>query len=157
MTVLSDDVVSRGRVAVSRIAGTRPTHPTPLVRWLLKEAEDASLGLSKADAVASVKAAAQWLKEYGYLVDSGEQRTHGLALAQEKLRFWLSKETVGWRCPRCAVRYLFTKARRCPRCVKVTLRQDREGINDYFIAEYRAPLSERGTAASGGAHGCRTR
>jgi len=145
ITVLSDTANSGGRVSVSRIAGTRPTHPTPLVRWLLKEADDASLGLTKPDAVATVQAAAQWLKEYGYLVDSGELRTKGWGLAQEKLRFWLSPEPVGWRCPRCAVRYLFAEERRCPRCVKVKLRADRPGANDYFLAEYQAPLSERGT------------
>ncbi len=144
MTVLSDDATSSGRVVVSRIAGTRPSHPTPLVRWLLKEADDASLGLTKPEAVEIVKAAAKWLTEYGFLVAAGEQKVHGLALAQEKLRFWLSSEPVGWRCPRCAVRYLFTQVRRCPRCVKVKLREDREGANDYFIAEYRAPLTERG-------------
>jgi hypothetical protein len=144
MTVLSDDAASRGRVAVSRIAGIRPTHPTPIVRWLLKEAEDASLILSKPDAVETVKAAAQWLTDYGYLVSAGEQRTHGWSLAQEKLRFWLSPEPIGWRCPRCAVRYLFTQSRRCPRCIKVKLREDRPGANDYFISEYRASLSDRG-------------
>ena len=144
MTVLSDGGASGGRVNVSRIAGTRATHPTPLVRWLLKEADDASLGLTKPDAVEMVKSATKWLVDYGFLVAAGEQKVHGLALAQEKLRFWLSSEPVGWRCPRCAVRYLFTKERRCPRCVKVKLRVDREGANDYFIAEYRAPLTERG-------------
>jgi hypothetical protein len=151
-TVFSDRNTNSGRgVTIRRIGGRDPdaakrdpNKPAPvgpttsLTRWLAVEAN-----IDKADAKKTIRAATSWLNEYGYLVPPASQGPY--MLAEEKLRFWVADtaDPVGYRCPRCAVRYLFTAPRRCPRCVKVDLVDDKIRAGDFFRAEYRQPVSAR--------------
>jgi len=146
-TVFSDTTEPRDRVNVRRLAGRdRNGDPaggstTALCRWLMAEA-----GLDRATAKKTLRAAAGWLEEYGFLVEGTGVVAGGWLVAEEKLRFWLAagEHPVGERCSRCAVRHVFLQAsRRCPRCVKVRLAVDRAGRGDFFRVEYRAPIAAR--------------
>jgi hypothetical protein len=147
-TVFSDQAAGQGRLLnVRRLAGRAPAKrgdvgpTTSLTRWLAATAK-----LSKADAKKAVRAAASWLHDYGYLVE----RSGGYLVAEEKLLFWVSDaaDPVGYRCPRCAVRHLFSQPRRCPRCVKVELVDDKARAGDYFRDEYRQPVGARVAVAA---------
>jgi DEAD/DEAH box helicase/Helicase conserved C-terminal domain/Domain of unknown function (DUF1998) len=145
--VFSDTIEPRNGVNVRRLAGRDKNgdpaggSTTALCRWLMAEA-----GLDRANAKTTLRAAADWLKEYGFLVEGTGLVAGGWRVAEEKLRFWLTvaEQLVGERCSRCAIRYVFLQAgRRCPRCVKVRLAADRIGRGDFFRVEYRAPIAAR--------------
>ena len=146
---------------VKRIAGKQDQagNDTPynsrLTRWLLRQVGRGNDKEARQDARNIVRHAAVFLKDHGFLMQAAG--SPGLQVAEEKLLFWQPKEPLGYRCPRCASRWLFTEPRECPRCVKVKLTADRPGRDDFFRATYTAPLdktvrvvAEEHTAVVGG-------
>lgn len=135
---------SRGRTSYRRLAGkvlpdgTDSPQTTALTRWVKKEAglpQDAH-GTQAAKQI--IREAARCLVDYGYLViDNG-----GWAVNEEVVLYWFAEEPKGFRCMRCAARWMLSKERSCPRCVKAAVKPDREDRDDYFRAAYTAPLDE---------------
>jgi len=135
---------SKRRVQYLRLAGkvnpdgSDSPQTTALTRWLKKEAGLASDAQGSQDAKTIIREAAHCLVEYGYLVkDNG-----GLAVNEEKVRYWFTEEPKGFRCMRCAARWILSRERSCPRCVKSAVKPDREDRDDFFRASYTSPLGE---------------
>lgn len=143
-TIFSDSQDGTPTASVRRLAGKAGwTGSTKTVRWLLREAQRAGLAMSKDDARDAIASAVEWCRDYRYLVESGV-KVKGWAVAQEKLRYWLTDAPVGRRCPRCSVLFQFAVPdRACPRCIKVDVGSDNPGARDYFRSEYRAPVADR--------------
>lgn len=139
-TVYDDRAESRLSLDVRRLTGkTNPdgtpgTHTTSLTRWLRDEA-----GINSGDAKVLINQAATFLRAYGFLVPAAPGP--GLAVNEEKIRYWRPTSPIGYRCPRCASRYVLTRPRRCPRCVKPILTVDRVGRDDFFRAAYTEDLT----------------
>ena len=92
--------------------------------------------MASRDAKTLIREAHEFLKKVNLVVTEAP----GTAVAEERLIYSLAANRPGYRCPRCASRWIFTKARNCPRCVRVTLREDREGRDDFFRdAVHRPP------------------
>lgn len=133
---------SRGGIQYRRLAGKQnpdgsdATQTTKLTRWFRKEAglpQDAA-GSSTAKQV--IRQAAAVLEQFGYLV-----RMQGaLVVNEERIRYWFAEEPPGYRCTRCAARWILSQERACPRCVKTDVKPDRAGRDDFFRASYLAPL-----------------
>ncbi len=140
-TVYDEKAETRRSVEVRRLAGkikpdnTNAPHTTTLTRWL-KQTIDPNL--ASADAKTLIREAHAFLRMANLVVDEAP----GTAVAEERLIYSLAVNRLGYRCPRCASRWIFAKPRNCPRCVKVTLREEREGRDDFFRAQYTAPLSD---------------
>lgn len=136
---------SKGRTQYRRLAGavqpdgTDSPQTTKLTRWLKKEAGLPDDPSGTVAAKKLIREAAQALRSYGYLVeDSG-----GLAVNEERLHYWYAEEPQGFRCMRCAARWMLSRERSCPRCVKSAIKPDRSGRDDFFRDSYVAPLDER--------------
>lgn len=138
-TVYDERAESTRRLSVRRIAGKQ--HPdgadtpqtTTLTRWLRAE-----YGGDTADARTLLRAAAAFLKATGHLADASP----GTVVNEERIRLWRSDEPTGYRCPRCASRWMLSAPRRCPRCVKTRLAQDTPGRDDFFRQQYGQPLDQ---------------
>lgn len=159
--VVYDDKAEAKRFDVKRLGGKQDLTGTDtgstsrLTRWLLRQIRWGNDKQARQEARDTVRRAADFLKEFGFLVRT--DCSPGLQVAEEKLQFWRPAEPLGYRCPRCASRWLFTEARDCPRCVKVRLAEDRAGRDDFFRATYTSSLegtvrvaAEEHTAAVGG-------
>ncbi|SFK86004.1 DEAD/DEAH box helicase [Geodermatophilus ruber] len=139
--VFDERAEQRRVVEVRRLAGKEnpdgsdAPQTTALTRWLRREI-DPTNGIASADVKRLIREARDFLTRYQFL------RAHspGLVLNEERLRYWLPKAPVGYRCPRCAARWIFTRVRHCPRCVRVALVEDRPGRDDFFRNAYTAPL-----------------
>lgn len=136
---------SRGGVAVRRLAGkveadgSDAAHTTTLTRWLKKEAGLPADADGSRAAKRVIRQAAETLLNYGYLVKDSD----GLAVNEEKVRYWFADGPQGYRCTRCAARWNLSKERACPRCVKSPARPDRPGRDDYFRNAYVGDLTAR--------------
>ncbi|CAN1505546.1 SF2_C_Hrq domain containing protein [Mycobacteriaceae bacterium] len=136
---------SKGRTQYLRLGGkiqpdgSDTPQTTRLTRWLKKEAGLPADATGTVAAKRIVREAAQCLREYGYLVsDSG-----GLAVNEERVRYWFAAEPQGFRCTRCAGRWILTRERACPRCVKSSVKPDRVGRDDFFREAYVAALGDQ--------------
>jgi superfamily II DNA/RNA helicase len=140
-TVFDEKAESRRALEVRRLAGKiKPDgndapSTTTLTRWVKQTIDP---GMSSLDAKTLVREAHAFLTMANLIII----QSAGTAVAEERLTYSLAANRPGYRCPRCASRWIFTKARNCPRCVRVTLREDREGRDDFFRQQYTAPLAE---------------
>lgn len=140
-TVYDEKTEPRRDVEVRRLAGkikpdgTDAPHTTTLTRWL-KHTIDPDM--ASRDAKTLLREAHAFLAMANLIVTEAP----GTAVAEDRLLYSLATDRPGYRCPRCASRWVFTKARNCPRCVRVTLREDRQGRDDFFRDQYTAPLAD---------------
>jgi hypothetical protein len=134
------------RITIRRLAGkinpdgTDAVQSTSLTRWVVREQGWVNDQQARAGAKTVIREARDFLRDANYLVP---RSGGGLVLAEEVLRFWRPAEPVGFRCPRCSARFVFRKQRRCPRCVKVLLRAEQVGRDDFFRAAYTADLTDQ--------------
>lgn len=139
--VYDEKAEPRRSVDVRRLAGkinpdgNDAPNTTTLTRWVKTTIDP---GMATADAKTLLREAHAFLRMAGLIVDHAP----GTAVAEERLVFTLAIDRPGYRCPRCASRWIFAKIRNCPRCVRVKLREDREGRDDFFRQQYTAPLAE---------------
>lgn len=143
-TLYDEKRESKRRTKYLRLAGKVLTdgsdspQTTTLTRWFKKEAGLPPDVHGSLAAKQIIREAAQCLVEYGYLVsDNG-----GLAVNEETVRYWFAKEPKGFRCMRCAARWILSHERSCPRCVKSAVKPDREDRDDFFRASYTSLLDE---------------
>ncbi|SDD26199.1 DEAD/DEAH box helicase [Auraticoccus monumenti] len=159
--VVYDDRAETKRFDVKRLGGSQDPSgadkgsTSRMTRWLLRQVGWPNDRQARQEARDTVRQAAAFLEKFGFLVRT--DGSPGLQVAEEKLLFWRPTEPLGYRCPRCASRWLFTEPRDCPRCVKVRLVEDRAGRDDFFRATYTSSLegtvrvsAEEHTAAVGG-------
>ncbi|WP_236981468.1 MULTISPECIES: DEAD/DEAH box helicase [Mycobacterium] len=143
-TLYDEKRESKGRTSYRRLAGkilpdgTDSPQTTALTRWVKKEVglDPDAHGTQAAKQI--IREAAHCLVKYGYLIDE----KGGWVVNEENVLYWFAAEPQGFRCMRCAARWLLTKERSCPRCVKAAVKPDREDRDDYFHASYTAPLDE---------------
>jgi DEAD/DEAH box helicase/Helicase conserved C-terminal domain/Domain of unknown function (DUF1998) len=120
--------------------GSDAPQTTALTRWVKAEAGLPADATGTAAAKRLIRQAADCLSRYGYLVsDNG-----GLAVDEARIRYWFAQEPQGFRCTRCAGRWILSRERKCPRCVKARVQPDRAGRDDFFRNAYVGALA--GTA-----------
>jgi hypothetical protein len=159
--VVYDDRAESKRYDVKRIGGKQDLtgadtgSTSRITRWMVRQVGWGTDKQARQEARDIVRHAVAFLADYGFLIQP--DGAPGLQVAEEKILFWRPDAPMGYRCPRCASRWLFIEARECPRCVKVKLTEDRAGRDDFFRATYTAPLdgtvrvtAEEHTAVVGG-------
>ncbi|NJP96396.1 DEAD/DEAH box helicase [Nonomuraea sp. FMUSA5-5] len=142
-TLYDEQKESRARAQYRRIAGKQMPdgsdahQTTALTRWVKVEAGLPADATGSAAAKRLIRQAAECLVRYGYLVSDG-----GLAVDEERIRYWFAEEPQGFRCTRCAGRWILSRERACPRCVKARVRPDRTGRDDFFRSAYIGALAD---------------
>ena len=118
--------------------GSDAPQTTALTRWVKAEAALPADATGSMAAKGLIRHAADCLTRYGYLVsDNG-----GLAVDEERIRYWFAREPQGFRCTRCAGRWILSRERTCPRCVKARIQPDRAGRDDFFRNAYVGALAD---------------
>ena len=118
--------------------GSDAPQTTALTRWVKAEAALPADTTGSTAAKELIRHAADCLTRYGYLVsDNG-----GLAADEERIRYWFAREPQGFRCTRCAGRWILSRERTCPRCVKARIQPDRAGRDDFFRNAYVGALAD---------------
>jgi superfamily II DNA/RNA helicase len=142
-TVYDERQEPKRSVEIRRLAGkVKPDgsdapQTTTLTRWLRREI-DPSATMATVDVKTIIRQAHEFLRLANLIAITNS----GTAVSEDRLTYTLAETTVGYRCPRCAARWVFTKARNCPRCVRVKLRVDRPGRDDFFRQQYTATLTD---------------
>jgi hypothetical protein len=140
-TVYDEKSQSKKGAVIRRLAGqikpdgTDAPHTTTLTRWLKQEIDTS---MASGDAKRTIREAHAFLMLANLVLPV----SNGMVVNEARLVYTPSTASTGYRCPRCAARWIFTKPRNCPRCVRVKLREDREGRDDFFRKQYTAPLNE---------------
>ncbi len=140
-TVYDERQEPKRSVDVRRLAGrVKPDgsdapQTTTLTRWLRREIDP---GMASADVKTLIREAHAFLRLANLIATTNG----GSAVSEDRLTYTLAETANGYRCPRCAARWIFIKVRNCPRCVRVTLREERPGRDDFFRQQYTATLTD---------------